>query len=215
MRAAIALLLFAGCAQIAGLKDPAPPATDGNGCNRLCDVEDNCGCTSAQTCSWNTDTGDPYCRDQFGAGNRGDGCAKDTDCVQGTSCVFGECRQYCTGDGTCGSTTCTADWTGFYPGLTCADTCTPVSNAGCPGSSACLIIQGKGATFCLTGDTVAVGSDCTSAPFSCVTGAVCHDESGAHVCRLECDPAGAACAAGACVTAPDLVVGGTQYGVCM
>jgi hypothetical protein len=213
VRAAAATLVLAGCAQIAGLEDPKPP---NNGCNNLvCDLENNCGCTSAQTCSWNGNTGDHYCRTVFGSAVLGDGCINDGDCAQGTSCVFGECRRYCSGDGQCGGTTCTADWTGFYPGLTCSDACKPVSNQGCSGTLSCLIAQGHNATFCLPGDTVALGADCTSAPFSCVPGAICHDESGAHVCRAQCDPAGAACAAGTCTTAPDLMVGGTQYGVCI
>jgi hypothetical protein len=214
VRAAPALaLLIAGCAQIAGLEDPKPPT---NGCqNPVCDLASNCGCDASTTCSWMSTTGDNFCRSAFGAAKQGDGCAADTDCVQGTSCVFGECRKYCTGDGQCGATTCTADWTGFYPGLTCADQCTPVTNTGCSGTQACLIAQGRDATFCLPGDTVPLGADCSSAAFSCVPGAICHDEGGAHVCRAECDPAGAACAAGTCTTAPDLLVRGTQYGVCI
>lgn len=218
MRAAIALSLSiaAGCAQLAGLKDPEPPDVDGNGCsNSVCDLQDNCGCTAAQTCSWMSDKGNDYCRTGFGAAALGQGCAKDSDCVQGTSCVFGECRRYCSGDPQCGGTTCNADWTGFFPGITCADDCTPISNASCPGTSACLIVQGHDAAFCLPGDTIPLGTDCTSSPFSCVPGAICHAEGSNHVCRAECDPAGAACAAGTCTTAADLILRGTQYGVCI
>jgi hypothetical protein len=217
VRAAAALwVLVAGCAQIAGLQDPKSPDGGGNGCtNAVCDLADNCGCDASTTCSWMSNTGDNYCRSNFGAATQGDGCGSDSDCVQGTSCVFGECRKYCTGDGQCGSTTCRADWTGFYPGLTCGDQCTPVTNAGCPSTLSCLIVEGHDATFCLSGDNVPLGTDCSSAPFSCVAGAICHAENGAYLCRAQCDPAGAACAAGMCTTAPDLMVGSTQYGVCI
>ena len=87
MRAASALtLLIAGCAQIAGLQDPPPP---GNGCtDTVCDLANNCGCDDAtQTCSWKSDTGDDYCRSDFGSASLGDGCGSDTDCVIGTSCA--------------------------------------------------------------------------------------------------------------------------------
>src|SRR5262245_15391127 len=100
----------AGCASIVGLDDPKPgtPTIDGNGCARACDLEDNCGCSAGATCTWNGTTGEPFCRATAGASKLGESCAKDDDCEAGTSCVFGVCRRYCTGDGQCGSTTCTA-----------------------------------------------------------------------------------------------------------
>lgn len=214
MRAALAFAVLGGCASIVGLQDPVP-AADGNGCAHApCDLEDGCGCAMFETCSWNADQGEAYCRTSGGSSALGDGCVKDADCQIGTSCVFGECRRYCVSASVCGATACIADFTPYYPVKTCADACTPVANTGCA-SGACLIIQGQDATFCLTGDTLALGEACDSAPFSCVPGAICHAESGAFKCRAQCDPAGAACAAGTCTTAPDLVVGGTQYGVCM
>jgi hypothetical protein len=216
VRAALALWVVAaaGCAQIAGLQDPQP-AVDSNGCSHTCDLEDNCGCTSTQTCSWNGTTGDPYCRAAAGTAKLGETCVKDDDCELGTSCVFGECRRYCVGSATCGSTTCTADFTPYVPVKVCSDTCTPVSNAGCPGTS-CLIIQGGNAAYCLAGESIAAGVACDAAPFQCIPGAVCHNEGGGSLkCRVQCDPAGTACAVGTCTPAADLIVGGTQYGVCI
>ncbi|HTJ44859.1 MAG TPA: hypothetical protein VL463_22285 [Kofleriaceae bacterium] len=213
MRAAIALLMVCGCASIVGLQDPQPGA-DGNGCNRACDIEDNCGCSATETCTWNQTSGDPYCRTSGGSAALGDQCDKDDACQIGTSCVFGVCRRYCVDSSPCGSTTCTADFTPYVPVKMCANDCTPITNDGCAGTS-CLIIQGGDSTFCLAGDTIALGDPCDQAPFQCVPGAVCHDEGGAFKCRAQCDPGGAACASGTCTTAPDLIVRGTQYGVCM
>jgi uncharacterized protein YceK len=213
MRAAIALLWMTGCASIVGLQDPQP-AADGNGCSHTCDLDDNCGCAATQTCSYDTNKGDSYCRQDAGASSLGEQCLKDDDCALGTSCVFGVCRRYCVSASQCGATTCSADFTPYVPVKMCADDCTPVSNAGCAGTS-CLIIQGGDATFCLAGDTIPLGAACDQAPFQCVPGAVCHNEGGAFRCRAQCDPAGAACAAGTCTTAPDLIVRGVQYGVCI
>jgi hypothetical protein len=215
VRAPLALVWLAGCASIVGLPDPQPVSADGPSCaHSPCDLEDGCGCQRFETCSWNTDQGASYCRTSGGSSRLGEACLKDADCQIGTSCVYGECRRYCVAAAACGATSCTADFTPFYPVKTCSDACTPISNAGCP-STSCLIIQGQGTTFCLAGDTTPIGAACDQAPFSCVPGAVCHNENGAFKCRAQCDPNGAACATGTCTTAPDLVVGGTQYGVCI
>ncbi len=162
----------AGCAQLLGLEDPTQP--DGGGCHRTCDLENNCGCTSAQTCSWNSSSGDQTCRETSGSSSLGQGCATADDCVLGTDCLFGECRRYCFSDDQCGSTLCKADFTPFAPTTVCSDACTPLTDAGCPSTLACLIIQGVDQAFCSGGDTIALGSDCSANVFGCVTGALCY-----------------------------------------
>jgi hypothetical protein len=207
-----ALVVVAGCATILGLDDPKEAP---GGCAHACDLEDNCGCAATETCSWNSTSGEVSCRTVFGSSALGQGCAQDADCALGTSCVFGECRRYCYNDEQCGATKCKTDFTPNVPTITCADACTPVTNAGCPGSLACLINQGTDQAFCFAGDSQPAGSDCSADPFRCEPGAICHAEGAAHVCRAQCDPAGAACAAGTCTAAADLTVRGTPYGVCL
>jgi len=215
--AALIGVLAAGCASILGIQDPQESqqsTVDSNGCvHAPCDLPDNCGCQAAETCSWRSNTGESYCRATAGTAKRGEGCAKDDDCVKGTACVFGECRTFCVNDGPCSGTRCNADFRDAVPELVCADPCTPVTNDGCPGSMACLLIQGGDQAFCLAGDTIALGGDCGANPFGCVKGAVCYRGAGTSTCRQICDST-AACSSGACMLKNDLTRDGKMYGVC-
>lgn len=129
MRAALILVLIAGCASgtVAGadgaggddapadpdaasaIDAPAPPidaAIDATACaNSPCDIYSQCGCTAAMpVCDLdpnNLATGTTACRiDQFGGGEA-TLCTRSTTCAAGHSCVGGRCRTFCQDDATC------------------------------------------------------------------------------------------------------------------
>jgi hypothetical protein len=199
-----AAALASGCQYLLGISDPV--VADGidaaGGCVRSpCDLAGSCGCPSGDTCS----------------SARGEACNQDTDCQAGALCLVNVCRKPCLISGDCGATRCLSNFDPLLPALVCTEACTPVSNAGCPASDTCVPLQGADGAFCIPGETIPVGTSCVDHAFSCVTGAICyHDPSGATVdtCRAVCDPTGGAPCAGSCTAAPDLTVGGHNYGLC-
>ena len=126
------------------------------------------------------------------------------DCVGGTACVNGTCRQACdpaepgscpspqactvagdTGVGTCATRTSTAS----SPGVA-ASTCDVVAQTGCgPGEKCAVILDDSGTQriACAPDGTVPVGGRCGSfaGVDDCVSGTACVDGS----CRQACDPA--------------------------
>ncbi|MBL8623688.1 MAG: hypothetical protein JNK64_20435 [Myxococcales bacterium] len=130
MRAALILVLIAGCASgtVAGADDAREAdaaagdpdaaaaidaststpdaATDAAACaNTPCDIYSQCGCTAATpVCDLdpnNLPTGATACRvDQFGGGEA-TLCTRSTTCLAGHSCVGGRCRTFCQDDATC------------------------------------------------------------------------------------------------------------------
>lgn len=217
-RAAIALVLLAsGCQYLLGIDDPV--AIDAGACAHTpCDLVGSCGCTAGDTCSWNPDQGESYCRNTDGNSTLGEICNLDTDCEDGAICVVNVCRKACLRDQDCNGTHCVLDFSPLVPELICAEACTPVSNAGCPGTDTCVPLQSKDGAFCIPGDAIAVGDSCVDHAFSCVPGAFCwHDPTGSagDICRRPCDPqnGGTPCT-GACIAQPDLMVAGVQYGLC-
>lgn len=213
----LAAALASGCQYLLGIDDPVPGSEiDAGACVRApCDLISNCGCASGDTCSWDGNAGETYCRATDGSASRSDACNQDTDCVDGTLCVINVCRQPCLNDGECGATNCRADFDPLVPSLVCGDACTPVSNAGCPGTDTCIPVAGQDAAFCIPGEDIAAGSPCTDRAFSCEPGAICYrDADSVDRCHLLCDPAAGAPCVGACIAKADLMVGGTSYGLC-
>ncbi|MCE9578233.1 MAG: hypothetical protein K8W52_34220 [Deltaproteobacteria bacterium] len=214
----VAAALTSGCQYLLGIDDPVPGSDiDAGVCvHSPCDLVDNCGCTGGDTCSWNGNAGEAYCRATDGTAPRSGACNQDTDCADGTMCVVNVCRKACLNDPECGTgSVCRANFDPLLPALACTDACTPVTNAGCPGTDTCVPLQGTDGAFCIPGDTIPDGGVCTDNAFNCVHGAVCYrDSDGIDRCHTVCDPGTNMPCTGTCDSKADLVVGGITYGVC-
>ncbi len=210
-----------------------------------CDLVQQCGCTSPQVCDLDSaqlPSGGTECRDVLSPGNEDDDCGSGFDCAGGNVCVGTACRKYCNLDADCPGEggICIVQLTFGSPptdipgAKVCTRSCEPEKSTanGCPPSeAACHVYQYDPDGTPDNGDEVLL-TDCDTAggggnnatcanSTDCQAGYDCVN-TGSLVCKQNCECptpglcGGGSCAVGTCTgyTTP-LMVGGTEYGVCL
>jgi hypothetical protein len=190
----------------------ADPPANGSACNPACQIGCACGrCTVVGTSA--------ECA-TVGAKNEGEVCnVASDDCGIGLSCVketcgtaLGRCRKFCRMDQDCP--------TGVYctmpsgPATVCGDvpaqSCDPVTGAGCPSGLFCYV-RGSNQTTCECPGTVAAGSQC-GGDTDCSPGNRCVTVGmgGKPLCFPVCSISGA----NTCPAGTGCMPIGSTYGVC-
>jgi hypothetical protein len=203
-------------------------------CSSGCDpLEPKALCGPGLTCYAQGDTS--YCTGPTGTGVGAGGCAGSSLCAVGYDCVtytssYGSgssallqrttCEAYCRiGMTDCPSTqTCTAlnnppTIDGVEYGV-CMPNCSPVTSAGCPTGTSCVVSVPQGApafTDCLQTGTGIGSNGCATTGFNCAPGYYCASGNCNKYCETNSD-----CTGGGTCTAFDnpLTVRGVAYGFC-
>ena len=244
MRFAAALLLVLACSPQTGSGGGGPDSStdaattgdasmspiDGNGCaTQPCDIQTQCGCSAIEACDVD-DQGGPAtaCRGASG-GKEGTACTTSTACAAGYTCAYfgasGSCMRFCDADADCLGPRgeCIfhlADSNGqVVPGGSlCTSNCDPtaINDPLCPAGWGCEVFSD--AVDCRLAGAGMQGQDCSdSAP--CAPGYTCTQfSSGPSKCSRTCSPpSNNGCPAPTACSAytPPVVLGGTQYGVCL
>ena len=183
-----------------------------------------CGCGEGEMCTLDVSTRDLGCV-PAGTVPPGALCDSTSDCTPGFGCTgrlgspAGVCRAWCEGNAECDDAPCVA--LNETPlAATCAPTCDPVFDQGCPGGLHCHLavfvdVTGRsvGYTQCAPSGSVGLGGFCQSR-VDCVTGTDCVSSRCLRVCRLT---DGAGCASGqVCARrTTDFVIEGVNHGACV
>lgn len=180
---------------------PIPQPPDGpSECPQggVCNYQTNAGCGAQETCAPVSNGSGAIVPGCVPAGTSGSGavCAALSDCAPGYVCANGACRKLCCGGDWSG---CPSDDEHCYQALavsngnggavqTGAMLCLPVNqcdalvptSCAAPGT-ACLIVDGSGATAC-----VAPGAGDAGEPCPCKGGFLCVNDGGTKECRRLC-----------------------------
>lgn len=168
----------------------------------------------------------PKC-ESAGTKQAGEACSSDLQCAGATTCRLAVCRPFCASSADCNGNPCALGVYDYDPqnpatfhaiALTCADTCTPLPDSGCPKNFECIVDLNdqNGAsgwvTECIPVGIKGAGQTCNLLT-DCGSGTVCFDGS---VCRAFCLIGGAPCATGTCTKFPygGAQIAGKEYGYC-
>lgn len=174
---------------------PTPPDGPSLCPQGACNYQTNAGCAATQTCVPIPDgqgSAAPGCI-TAGQGTSGAACTSFGECAPGFLCAAKQCRKLCCGGDWTGcpseSEHCIHPITGKVDGgpdiVTGAMLCLPVNycNAldpysGCPGGTACQIVDPTGATACFEEGTGGSGEPCP-----CKGGFLCVDGECRRLCK--------------------------------
>jgi hypothetical protein len=213
-----------------GTGDSSTTPIDANGCaTQPCDILTQCGCPSIEACDLEGEVGPATaCRGASG-GTEAATCATSTACEPGYTCAYfgavGSCMRYCGTDADCGAPRGKCQYQLVdpnnqpIPGASlCSSNCDPLSinDPLCPAGWGCEVFTTI--VDCGLAGAGTQGQECSdTAP--CTPGYNCTQfSSGPSKCARNCSPpSNAGCPASTTCSAytPPLVLGGTQYGVCL
>ena len=191
-----------------------------------CGLVPQCGCTLAETCEVEDDTGSVDCV-TAGLAAMGSACVNTSGCARGLTCIYGTCHAYCDKPGSA----CTAPKTGgceqvknssggALPNLSvCRVACdlrdlTACGPSGTAGTGVCMVDAGN--TDCVKGGTRVAGQTCTPAN-DCGPGLVCAGTAAAgNTCKKWCRVGTADCGGAIACNGfqTKVMVGTVEYGGC-
>jgi len=179
----------------------------GDGCSSTCMTETpaacalvpQAGCMAGDACDIADDTtGDTGCRDVTKTGTSDSRCAASTECDAGFTCVTDDtvsyCMRFCAGEGDCPGTnsrcafTLTNDQGTSLNVKVCSNSCSVLSQTGCPTGTGCIGLENSNGDFtdCRKMDGKLDGDTCVSST-ECLPGSVCVSDGSAKTCREYCD----------------------------
>jgi len=226
----------------ATLPDAVISPPDASDCPKSpCALVEQCGCEIPQVCdldSANLITGATACRDVLTPGKETATCTSAAGCAGGYTCIGnpGSCKAYCYTDADCNGAgsvcaiTLLVGETEIPGAKICTTDCLPnlASNNGCATGFGCHIYlydpdqiadngDEKFITECDPAPASGGGNDAScTAPSDCQPGYDCVNVDSVPKCKQTCTYPGGTCAAGQCQQfSPSIIVGTSEYGVCI
>ena len=211
----------------AGLEADAPDTCKRTAPSNACGLAPQCGCTLAETCEVQDNTGSVGCV-TAGLAAMGSACVSTSGCARGLTCMYGTCHAYCDKPGTA----CAVPKTGgceqvktsggaIIPNLNVcrvacdlrdANACGP---AGSAGTGVCIVDSATASTDCVKGGVRTVGQACSPSD-DCGPTTVCAGTAAGSTCKKWCRVGTNDCGG----TAPcngfqtPVKVGAQEYGGC-